>query len=885
MADELGNKLKISSIDIIPSNINHNDEYLRVSEDETKYELSSINEVNEDLNISYDKNATTNKGNNKVQDLCLTNFSTMFILSNNSNGYKVTTNGTQLNTNWSVDNMYNCVKLGDWYSAKLDNVWVCVETPVPMAFTEILKGCNYWYADIPSYEVNHFIVEASNDNIDFDILLDYTEDYKFPNRVKSYTFNPEKIKYKYWRLRYPTSESGGSHFRFCFNGEIETNLYTQTEFQKTKLVKLSPLFLQETIPYMTDYTNELGVVSGSSNITEYNTSNKMWQAFRGRVDTNNEGWLSANTQAVPCYLAYTPTEIYDEGLYQFSFRKGIWSNDWGWTAIHMTISLIKEDDSEVVIWDRVMHLIKPATFATEILNIPFKFKQVRWNVIAKYSSHVSMGECQILKYEPSTPVGNLYSNYNIFAINQGNYLEAGGYLHLNKIDYNVSEEEPLEVTFPDKTKKTFTSLDSIEINPQKKFRLITPIWMTSTTYDVNVWNPGLTQDYIDLVDGTCTGVGTQLDASRYYWRAICVDRRTYNDCWLTTNGGAMGGPIYKWTNMKEKGRYIFKFNTGWWGDTNGYAASEVRVHVRNGDNDSWKTVWNVTNIPDNYSTYWWSPVIDIDFEFNQVYFEIVSRHRAHTGLVACAVFQECDYDYQISTTASYNDLYDRAIQSAYDYQESQNLYLRKDGSSYSLSNNVYKQPFEPKEPKENDVWFNNKQEPLTTYQYINGKWEYFNDVLLGNLNLINGFIQTFHDNPYNNNSTYKNTDCIWSSELTLSNEATNRDGDVMMGSMNVTPIVYHNLNIQDVSKYKADCYLKCVSPDLGYEPGDVINIGNIAINDTAYSPATPFLSKNTIGIWISAYQGGWRLAHKYSGQIVNITNIEKWRLVFKIKEL
>ena len=51
MAEILGSKLKINSIDIIPSTINHNDEYLKVATDETTYEYVSNQDVKNELNI------------------------------------------------------------------------------------------------------------------------------------------------------------------------------------------------------------------------------------------------------------------------------------------------------------------------------------------------------------------------------------------------------------------------------------------------------------------------------------------------------------------------------------------------------------------------------------------------------------------------------------------------------------------------------------------------------------------------------------------------------------------------------------------------------------------------------------------------------------------
>ena len=647
--------------------------------------------------------------------------------------------------------------------------------------------------------------------------------------------------------------------------------------------------MQELITYRTTYSNEDGTVSGSDNITEYNANNQMWQAFRGRVDTSNQGWMSANTQAVPCDLIYTPTEIYTSGYYSFSFRKGIWGDTWGYTPINVAILIVDENDAEHVVWHRVMHYINPATFSTEILYIPYNFKQVKWRIISKYSTHVSMGWCQVLKCknENEFNVGTLRQDYNIFMANKGTNLRAGGYFHNPHIEFNVDENNPLDVTFPDNSKKTFTSLNAIDIKPQKKFRLITPKHLESDTYNSAIFGEiSNNTDYVNIVQGTCTGVGSQLDASRYFWRAMCTDVRTADDCWLTTNNGALGGPIYKWNQMKPKGKYVFKFNTGWWKDTNGYSASEVRVHVRNGDSDEWKTVWNVVNIPATYSTYWWSPVIDINFEFNQVYFEMVSRNQSyHGGLACCAVFQECDYDYQIVTGVAEKEryLFERAYQYAYDYQESQNLYLKKDGTVYGLSNNVYRQAEQPAEPVENDIWYDNKQEPLRVYQYKNNEWILFNDVLLGNFNLINGMIQTFHENPYNDNGTYKNSDCIWSTELTLSDEATIFDGDVF-SIVNLISNVYHNLNIQDTTKYKAECYLKCVAEDCGYEPGDIGMGTVIMLSDTLFAQPIPYLTKNTIGIWTSNLNTCWRVIHKWSGQIVN-ANCNNWRLVFKIREL
>ena len=62
--------------------------------------------------------------------------------------------------------------------------------------------------------------------------------------------------------------------------------------------------------------------------------------------------------------------------------------------------------------------------------------------------------------------------------------------------------------------------------------------------------------------------------------------------------------------------------------------------------------------------------------------------------------------------------------------------MKKDGTVYGLSNNVYRQAEKPAEPVENDIWYDNKQEPLRVYQYKNNEWILFNDVLLGNFNFL-----------------------------------------------------------------------------------------------------------------------------------------------------
>jgi hypothetical protein len=346
MVEALGNKLKINSIDIIPSNIDHHNEYLKVADDESKYELLSNEEMERQLNMSYEKVGCVNKGNNRVTDVFVTNFSTNNLTSICSKGFVVTTNvTTAFNDSHPLENAYKGFAMGNWIAPSMENSWICLQCPVPMAYTDVIRTIPAWYSDITNYTPYHFIIEASNDNNDFDVLLEVSEQEVIPCHKYTYTFNEEKIKYRYWRIRYPEALEKGQMFNFCFRGVIEKNLYTQTEFQKNKLVKLSPIWFNPQIPYRTDYTDVLnhGTVSGS-NLTTYDDNNVVWQAFRGQVNGSNTGWMSASTQTFPCDLIYTFNELQEEGHYMFMFRNGVWGDNNGYCTGNVAIILIDENN-------------------------------------------------------------------------------------------------------------------------------------------------------------------------------------------------------------------------------------------------------------------------------------------------------------------------------------------------------------------------------------------------------------------------------------------------------------------------------------------------------------------------------------------------------------
>lgn len=868
MVEALGNKLKINSIDIIPSNIDHHNEYLKVADDESKYELLSVEEMGRQLNVSYEKNGCVNKGNNKVTDVSLSfQSSSSLMTSNCSCGFIVTTNATQLSDTYPLTDAYKGFSQSVWRVASADNTWLCLECPVPMAFTRIMRYVDNWYSDMENYCPNNFIVEVSNDGVDFDIILDCTELTLIPDHRYVYELNEEQVEYKYWRIRYPLGTASGQTFRFLLDGNVTPNPYIQTEFQKNKLVKLSPKFFNPVIPYREDYTDVLnhGTVSGSTNLTSADDNNIVWQAFRGNVSTNNEGWKSSTNQQYPCDLIYTFTDLQEEGVYRFSFRNGIGTDNTGCVNA-MSILVVDENDNSQIVWYRRLSNISRTQYITDAIRIPFKFKTVKWQIGSVYNTHASIGFCQVWK-EDLHGAYNLYKN-SFIAKTVGNDSGSGGYLNSSTIEYFVDENNPLEVTFNDKHKEVFTSLLPLEVKPLKKYRLVTPRWIDTIDYNPSTYTD-ITDEQHELMRGSCSGIGTE---ALSFNKAFGVDNRTSNtSCWQSTDGNPLGGPIYKWNQVKPKGRYVFKFNTAWSLSNNGNGAKKVSVNVRYGDSDEWKTVWSVNNISNSFEQYFWSPSIDIDFDFDQVYFQVEQAHSTISTLAGCAVYQECDIDYVIMNYDSRDNLLqEQAYQYSINYYESQNLFLKKDGMTYGISNSIYRQEEEPKEPNENDIWYDISREPVKVYRYTNNEWKPFVDVLLGNINLFCNMIQTFHENPYNDNGTTKNMDCLWSSELANTVCASRADGDAMLIA-NYNCNVYHNLNIQDVTKYKTECYFKCVIDDCGYKIGDIVNIG-----------LTPYLTKNTIGIFCPST--GWTIKHKKKDTDVNLT-INRWRPVFKIREL
>lgn len=178
----------------------------------------------------------------------------------------------------------------------------------------------------------------------------------------------------------------------------------------------------------------------------------------------------------------------------------------------------------------------------------------------------------------------------------------------------------------------------------------------------------------------------------------------------------------------------------------------------------------------------------------------------------------------------------------------QNLYLKESGETYLLNNVIYHQKNIPENPNNNDIWYDLSHEPLIVYQYINNQWTIFNDVFVA---VICPSPTFYIQNPYNNNFTTKNIDSVW-----------------IIKNINLSlpiSIVNHNLNIIDVTKYKASASLICVVEDNGYSVGDMINVKT-------------FLTKTQIGC------SDFNIINKQTN-IVGTLTPTSWKIIFKIREL
>lgn len=200
----------------------------------------------------------------------------------------------------------------------------------------------------------------------------------------------------------------------------------------------------------------------------------------------------------------------------------------------------------------------------------------------------------------------------------------------------------------------------------------------------------------------------------------------------------------KVTSNFTTGRYWFKT------DSTAY----IKIH----NEDSWQPIATNTN----------NPAVDL---------------KSFYAAQNCVVYKEVDGEIDsLDDLISGDSLY---------IQESQNVYLKEDGTAYLSNGKMYMQSFEPENPSVDDRWFDTKQLPLWCYRYNGTSWEECNEVMVGNVNIINGVPQRFTECLLNYNGTLfpRNTQIQYTGNT----------------------FVYHNLNI-DPERFEAtsndgDCYL------------------------------------------------------------------------------
>lgn len=181
-----------------------------------------------------------------------------------------------------------------------------------------------------------------------------------------------------------------------------------------------------------------------------------------------------------------------------------------------------------------------------------------------------------------------------------------------------------------------------------------------------------------------------------------------------------------------------------------------------------------------------------------------------------------------------------------DYINDGNLFLNEQGEVYILANTIYHKQTDINDMSNDDIYYDTSLNPVKVYQYQDNDFVFFNDVYLGKI--IN---QKFIFNGYNNNFTTQNIECYYYIDNTTL----------------ISPIseFTHNLNLEDISKYKGQVELICIQNNNGYEVGDIIYI-------------SASLSKNKIKC------SNFTIQNKETNEPFTISN-ENWQLNYKIREL
>lgn len=172
MVDILGNKLKITSIDIIPSNINHHNEYLMISNDESKYELVDKNNLIQQLNISY---SPTSSINNYIESIFKCNNNSIIFNISEENPLDVTFGNQIKKTFTSINsikvennNQLNIFLNEDGVAYTLNNkIFYQCEEPLNMSENDV------WF-DISHEPLKIYMYKDSKWEVFYDVYLGKT---------------------------------------------------------------------------------------------------------------------------------------------------------------------------------------------------------------------------------------------------------------------------------------------------------------------------------------------------------------------------------------------------------------------------------------------------------------------------------------------------------------------------------------------------------------------------------------------------------------------------------------------------------------------------------------------------------------------------------------
>lgn len=202
-----------------------------------------------------------------------------------------------------------------------------------------------------------------------------------------------------------------------------------------------------------------------------------------------------------------------------------------------------------------------------------------------------------------------------------------------------------------------------------------------------------------------------------------------------------------------------------------------------------------------------------------------------------------------------------------------NIFIKPDGTLYTLNNKIYKQSSRPN-VYDGDIWLDTSCEPFKCIKYTSSGDVEFLDVPLGKIVIASNTITSLETFPFNQNGYDVNkqtigalTNCWVSEELAFPGAA----------SLSVT----HNLNLSDLTKVKGEILAVCKTAELGYSIGDIVAVGNGGTMNGAWficSWNSPIVRTNTISYYFTQ---NYLNINGANGMITTAT-LANWKIIFRI---